>query len=98
MRHVVLGALMMTMACTAVPPDGEPAGAGSSTYRCEADGLADLVGRPATADLGAEALRRSGARTLRWIRPGDAVTMDFREDRLNIHLDAEHRVERLACG
>jgi hypothetical protein len=26
---------------------------------CNADGLQDLVGRPATAELGAEALRRS---------------------------------------
>ena len=89
---------MMTMACAAVPPDGEPGENGSSSYRCDAGGLEDLVGRPATADLGGEALRRSGARTLRWIRPGDAVTMDFRDDRLNIHLDAQHRVERLACG
>ena len=66
--------------------------------RCNADGLGNLVGQAATAELGADALRRSDARTLRWIRPGDAVTMDYREDRLNIHLDAAGRVERFACG
>jgi hypothetical protein len=94
----ILGALLMTTtACTAVPPGEEPpreVGAGA----CTVTGLGDLVGQPATSELGGEALRRSGARTLRWIRPGDAVTMDYREDRLNVHLDAENRVERFQCG
>ncbi|WP_114951158.1 I78 family peptidase inhibitor [Sphingosinicella terrae] len=95
---LAIGALTMTMACTTVPAEGEatPAPGGGGT--CQADQLGDLVGRAPTSELGAEAMRRSGARALRWIRPGDAVTMDFREDRLNIHLDAEHKVERLACG
>lgn len=97
MKRLAIGPLLMTMACAAIPPEGEPGGP-ALAYRCQAEGLADLVGRPATAELGGEAMRRSGARTLRWIRPGDMVTMDFREDRLNIHLDAQHRVERLACG
>jgi len=65
---------------------------------CKADGLADLVGRPATAELGAQALERAGARTLRWIQPGTAVTMDFRQDRLDIHLDDHNLVKQLTCG
>jgi Peptidase inhibitor I78 family len=91
--------LLMTMACTAVPPDEEaPREVGASGHVCSTEGLASLVGQPATSELGADALQRSGARTLRWIRPGDAVTMDYREDRLNIHLDDENRVERFQCG
>jgi hypothetical protein len=66
--------------------------------RCEADAAQSLVGRPATADLGAEALRLTGARALRWIQPGQAVTMDYRADRLNIKLDGENRVEEITCG
>ena len=65
---------------------------------CKADGLADLVGRPATADLGAQALERASARTLRWIQPGTAVTMDFRQDRLDIYLDEHNDVSRASCG
>ena len=76
--------------CATIPP--EPSG------QCNAGRLSDLVGRPATAELGAEALRRSGALRLRWIRPGDVVTMDFSPQRLNVHLDAGGRVERFACG
>jgi hypothetical protein len=65
---------------------------------CEISGLSGLVGQPATAELGAEAMRLSGATRLRWIRPGDMVTMDYSPQRLNIHLDAQNRVDRFACG
>lgn len=97
MRLLVTALLPLTMACVPVPADGEPEPVGGSG-RCDATSLGDLVGQPATQELGAEALRRSGARILRWIRPGDVVTMDYRVDRLNIHLDGHGRVDRLACG
>lgn len=100
MRTIAGGLLTMTMACATVPPGEEPPPeeVGGSGHRCDESGLGDLVGRPATGELGAEALRRSGARALRWIRPGDAVTMDYRPDRLNIHLDGENRVDQFRCG
>ena len=96
MKPVLAALLPLVMACAAVPPDAEAEPVGDG--RCDAATLGNLVGRAATRELGVEALRRSGARALRWIRPGDAVTMDYREDRLNIHLDARNRVERFACG
>lgn len=90
MKALIILSALATIGCTTAPET--PSGP------CNADDLTNLVGRDGTNALGAEALRRSGARALRWIRPGDAVTMDFREDRLNLHLDAAGRVERLACG
>jgi Peptidase inhibitor I78 family len=78
--------------CAAIAPERPPAGT------CDAGRLSRLVGRPGTPELGAEAQRRSGAARLRWIRPGDVVTMDFSPQRLNIHLDARGRVESFACG
>lgn len=98
MKMMLAALLPITMACAAMPAEDEPDPAGGSGHRCDASSLGNLVGRAATQELGAEALRRSGARALRWIRPGDVVTMDYREDRLNIHLDARDRVERFACG
>lgn len=99
---IIGGLAMMTMACTTPSEDGAvgpaPPAAEGSDGHCNAEGLNDLIGRPRSDQLGAEAQRRSGARTLRWINPGDAVTMDFREDRLNITLDAQSRVEGLSCG
>ena len=65
---------------------------------CNAEGLADLVGQTASTQLGSDAMRRAGAVRLRWIRPGDVVTMEFSDQRLNIHLDARNRVESVNCG
>jgi len=66
--------------------------------RCDAAAAQALVGREASAELGAEALERTGARTIRWIQPGQAVTMDYRMDRLNIELDERNRVKAIRCG
>lgn len=96
MKAAVTALAMTTVACATVPPE-EGSGSGNGR-RCNAEALASLVSRAGTAELGAEAQRRSNARALRWIRPGDAVTMDYREDRLNIELDAEGKVTRLNCG
>ena len=93
MKPVFALAALLTIGCATAnqePPPGEGG--------CDATGLNGLTGRPASQELGAEALRRSGARTVRWIRPGDAVTMDYRSDRLNISLDAAGRVEGFNCG
>lgn len=65
---------------------------------CDAKGLDDLVGTPATSEIGTQALRRSHAGTMRWIRPGAMVTMDFRNDRLNITTDKRNVVTGFKCG
>lgn len=65
---------------------------------CAAQPAQDLVGQRATADLGAELLRRAGARTLRWVPPRSAVTMDYRADRLTVGYDDNYTIVRIACG
>lgn len=90
MKWIVVAAALGAFACATVS-EGED-------RQCRVERLAALEGREATNALGAEALRRSGARTLRWIRPGDAVTMDYRADRLNIRLDGRGMVEGFSCG
>lgn len=72
----------------APPPPGE----------CAAQSAQGLQGRLFNTELQAEAQRLSGARAVRVIRPGQAVTMDFNARRLNIELDASDRVARLRCG
>jgi hypothetical protein len=79
--------------------DGDEKEVGNDVrYVCDASRVQNLVGQAATQALGAEAIRASRARTLRWIAPGQVVTMDYRTDRLNLHLDAQNRVTRVACG
>ena len=65
---------------------------------CRAEKAQSLVERSADEALFARALRLSGARSLRRIAPGDAVTMDFRTDRLNVVYDARRVVTRITCG
>ena len=86
--------LLLGCAPAPVPSPDRP----NQTGTCSTDRLSALVGQPATPALGEEALRRSGALRLRWIRPGDMVTMDYSPQRLNVHLYDSHRVERFACG
>ena len=96
MRIVAATAAVFLMGCATVTsePDVPEHGAGA----CDASRVQNLVGREASTELGTEAARRSGARALRWIRPGDMVTQDYRTDRLNIELDERNRVSRLRCG
>jgi hypothetical protein len=87
-------ALALT-ACAAMEPESP---ARSPEDACGAARVADLVGRTRSDSLVEEVARRTGARRIRWIRPGDVVTMDYSPDRLNVHLDARDRIERFACG
>lgn len=98
---LALAALTLSVAGCATPAAVEPPvpprhdGSGED---CNAEAAQPLVGQTATNQLGADALRLTGARTIRWIQPGQAVTMDYRPDRLNIRLDAGNRVEAVSCG
>jgi hypothetical protein len=95
MRHACLLPMLALAACAAVPVDpvvAEPAGA------CRNEALAAFVGQPATQALGTRMLAASGARVLRWVARGMMVTMEFRADRVTVHLDAANRVERASCG
>lgn len=57
-----------------------------------------MVGQVATSALAEQAVKRATARTLRWIQPGSAVTMDYRFDRLDVHIDAANLVTKFTCG
>ena len=49
-------------------------------------------------DLVAQVIADTHSRTARVIRPGQAVTMDFRGDRVNLMLDTQDRVDKVTCG
>lgn len=98
---IATGALLMIAAgCAAVPPeDVENVPVRGETGRtCNAEPAQGLVGQVATQELGAEAMRLTRAGALRWIPKDGMVTMDYREDRLNIELDEANRVVKIRCG
>ena len=50
-------------------------------------------------DTRREAIQRTtNARIARVLRPGDAATMDYRAERLNILIDDNGRISGLRCG
>jgi hypothetical protein len=99
-KKAALGALILANTACAVQPPPEPQVPvhGDAGGSCNERAARSLIGRPADEKLGFEAQRLTGARSVRWIRPGDVVTMEYSPSRLNIHLDEQHRVKRLSCG
>lgn len=89
-RRALLALVALT-GCAETPP----VDAGG---KCNADRLGTMTGRVVTPKLKQQALRRSGARTVRVIKPGMMVTMDYRQDRLNIRTDPQNRVTQISCG
>lgn len=89
MRSVFAMLLMLPLGACVVqappPPD--------MTATCGAEGLQGLVGQQESV----LATMRFG-QPVRIIRPGMAVTMDYRPDRLNIEVDASGRIIRVHCS
>jgi hypothetical protein len=66
--------------------------------QCNANGLEKLIGQPRSAAAEVEAKRISGANVVRWLTPDMMVTMEFKPDRLNLHLNAEGKIASTRCG
>lgn len=91
-RFTVLLLPVGLMACATYPtPMPGP-------VRCNAGAVQGFVGREARPGIVDRAKRRAGARNVRVIRPGQAVTMDFRSDRLNLEVDNRNTIRRAHCG
>lgn len=86
--------MLSACAATAGNTPAQPASDGM----CHADKAQYAVGKTYTVELGAEVQAASGAKAMRAIRPGQAVTMDYRQDRLNLELDAQDKITRASCG
>ena len=71
---------------------------GAGTGQCANQGLERFTGQLGTGATGAEMLRVSGAQTIRWVQPGQVVTMEFDPQRLTVHLAAGFVIQRAACG
>lgn len=94
--RIILAALLIvgTSACAM----SEPKQANGAMLDCDASAAQTLVGRQKSDALAALAMKRTGTKTVRWIAPGQAVTMDYRTDRLNIEVDAQEIAIRISCG
>lgn len=79
------------------PPMSDPLPATAMT--CDADKAhAEVVGQPASEANVERARVASGAESVRVIRPGMMVTMEFVESRLNVDVDDDGIITGLRCG
>jgi hypothetical protein len=65
---------------------------------CEASDLNFLIGKTLDETLTARARDAAGASSVRVVRPGQMVTMDYLPERLNIEVDAAGKVIAVRCG
>ena len=94
MRPIAILALAASLsACVAATPI-----AGGPRGMCSDAALGQFIGQPATQELGTRMLAASGAHMLRWVTMGMMVTMEYRGDRLNVHLGPSHQVLAANCG
>ncbi|MEL7026033.1 MAG: I78 family peptidase inhibitor [Pseudomonadota bacterium] len=87
MKPLLVIALVALSACedsTVTPVSGA---------ECQAADLQELVGQDKSV---LETMKFAGP--TRFINPGDAVTMDFRLDRLNFDFDETGKITRIWCG
>ncbi len=94
MRKLFALAPIALAACSTVAAEAP----GTARAICRAEGLDRYVGQAATAEAGSAILRESRARIFRWIPHGSMVTMDYSEQRVNIKLTSENRIEAVTCG
>jgi hypothetical protein len=98
---LLVAPLLLLQAC-ATAPEGGFAQAGpppaTTAGECNAAQAQFAVGRTLDDNLRAQVLSSTGARTVRVYRTGDAITMDFSAQRLNLELDAAGKVVKASCG
>ena len=92
LRTILLVPAVLSLAACAtaeVPP---------APGRCTADAANAYLGKAADAASIEAARNAAGAERVRTIKPGQMVTMEYLEGRLNLYLDASGNIERIACG
>ena len=101
MTRALLSALALTTllsACTttAAPPMSDPNPPAQAS--CNHEAAQSVVGQTATAATVERARQLAGARIARVLKPGQMVTMEYLEGRLNIYVDEKNVITSVRCG
>ncbi|MBP8203520.1 MAG: hypothetical protein KAX70_06305 [Pseudomonas sp.] len=97
LRHLffALSLLALLAGCSALPTAHH--GAALSDH-CNIDNVQGALGQSASAKRIEQTRRQAKAQTLRVLAPGDAATLDYDLQRLNIYIDESETIVRLSCG
>ena len=113
-RLVLTFALLVSLAACATPEGdttgatpSEPAAADPAPTvpaptppqaACDADAARGVVGQVATADVVEKARLAAGAQLVRTLKPGQVVTMEYHNSRLNLDVNAGNVITNVRCG
>ncbi|MBA3940165.1 MAG: hypothetical protein C0520_03030 [Sphingopyxis sp.] len=97
-RLLAIAAVLPLAACATSETPVETTPVPPAELTCKADAAQSYVGQTATPDLGGAILKAAGARTLRWGPPRSAMTMDYRQDRVNVMYDDAYKITQVTCG
>jgi hypothetical protein len=95
-----VAALATLAACSAQngsPPEQAPVPQSAGSDACGASKVRNYLGTQPTDEILAKIKSASGAQAIRVVGPNDAMTMDFREDRLTITIGEDGRIKSLRC-
>lgn len=97
LRHHLtsLTLLALLAGCSSQQPAQQTA---EITGDCNVENLQGVLGQNASAELIQQVQQQANAKTLRVLAPGDAATMDYNPQRLNIDIDESEVIIRLTCG
>jgi hypothetical protein len=95
MRKLALFAPVLLAACATT---GTPVHGVAPAHKCDAAATDRFIGQPGTSETGAAVMQATGATVLRWAPPGAALTMDYREDRVTVHLGPDGKITDIKCG
>ena len=97
MSKLFLLAPALLAACSTAPAQ-TPVHGVTPGHKCEATSTDQFIGQVGDSDAGAAIKRVSHAAVLRWAPPGIMLTMDYREDRVTVWLDAAKKITKIRCG
>lgn len=108
-RSLFAATMILSLAACAAntPATSEPAAAESkpaeaapptAAMQCDASKAQSAVGQTASPDVVDKVVKDSGSSTSRVLTPGQPMTMDYREDRVNIHIDGNNVITEVKCG
>lgn len=95
MKHLLkIVPIVLLSACeTVTPPPPIDLVPSAAQDTCNANAYSNLIGQDATA---LERVMILGQ--VRVIRPGQAVTMDFRPERINFNVGSDNRITSINCS
>ena len=96
MKHLFLalagaGLLAACAALDTTPPE-------ETHVVCQSNSLAWTVGKTADETLVRRAQLEATAKVVRVLRPGQMVTMEYSDQRLNLHVDGDNHVTSYSCS